>query len=468
MTTRLHSTPSQPVNDINKWLSNIPIPDGPDRVNTTHMERLMCFQTGFLPFSRHHDAATTGFFTTPLQRAGAFLPLKTDHQHYQEHLEPGDEDYVKAPALYELLTNHAKPIEVSSVVYDKPIAIVYNPVSGTQQDVREKILNTLEKHAIAAEIFETKYYLHAWDLAEKELVLAKYSAIAVVGGDGLFHEVVNGLMKRKQKNESIPPLAFLPNGTGNDTVANFGVQNLDQALDFLIQGDTIKMDCNLLTLDANSSSEVPHEEWRDRARYSIGSSAVGFIAHVNKKATSLKRFIGGLAYALTGLKELLLNFGPHPVYDLEIEQPSGFKIHVSIKTLMLFINNGKYAGGHVNFTPAAILNDGLLDIIYKEGSFNVLTGIKFLDQAKNPQLEGGEVFRDDTTCLRAKSVVVHCDGSADAEPHLLQIDGENLEFKHLVKVEAVPDAIEIIVDARTVLAPMLPPRFLPLCEFHHR
>jgi len=63
-----------------------------------------------------------------------------------------------------------------------------------------------------------------------------------VGGDGTLHEVVNGMMYRKDGRRM--PIAFIPNGTGNDTLFNFGVTTVEQAFDFILAGDVIKMDCN--------------------------------------------------------------------------------------------------------------------------------------------------------------------------------------------------------------------------------
>jgi len=46
-----------------------------------------------------------------------------------------------------------------------------------------------------------------------------------VGGDGTAHEVVNGMMLRSDKKRL--PVAFLPNGTGNDTLRQFSVFDLN-------------------------------------------------------------------------------------------------------------------------------------------------------------------------------------------------------------------------------------------------
>lgn len=47
--------------------------------------------------------------------------------------------------------------------------------------------------------------------------LDNYSAIVAVGGDGTFHEVVNGMMYRI--DEKRIPIGLIPNGTGNDMCA---------------------------------------------------------------------------------------------------------------------------------------------------------------------------------------------------------------------------------------------------------
>ena len=48
-----------------------------------------------------------------------------------------------------------------------------------------------------------------------------YSAILVVGGDGSFHEVFNGMLMRKDRLRL--PIGLIPNGSGNDFNSSFGV-----------------------------------------------------------------------------------------------------------------------------------------------------------------------------------------------------------------------------------------------------
>jgi diacylglycerol kinase family enzyme len=42
-----------------------------------------------------------------------------------------------------------------------------------------------------------------------------------VGGDGTYHEVVNGMLHREDKKKI--PVGFIPNGSGNDTLRSLSV-----------------------------------------------------------------------------------------------------------------------------------------------------------------------------------------------------------------------------------------------------
>jgi diacylglycerol kinase (ATP) len=66
--------------------------------------------------------------------------------------------------------------------------------------------------------------MHAWNLAQT-IPLEDCSAVIAVGGDGTLHEVVNGLMFRT--DGARVPIAFVPNGSGNDTCKSIGVTSVE-------------------------------------------------------------------------------------------------------------------------------------------------------------------------------------------------------------------------------------------------
>lgn len=93
-----------------------------------------------------------------------------------------------------------------------------------------------------------------WELAEN-LDIEKYSVLVAVGGDGTYHEVVNGMLHRNDKRRL--PVAFVPNGSGNDTLRALNVFDINKALDYIVKGDLIKMDITKVLLDYENEDQVP-------------------------------------------------------------------------------------------------------------------------------------------------------------------------------------------------------------------
>ena len=89
--------------------------------------------------------------------------------------------------------------------------------------------------------------MHAWQLAAGEIDFSEHSAVVAVGGDGTIHEVINGILMREDKQSL--PVAFIPNGSGNDLVGCLGIKDVDQALEWLVKGDLVKMDVNKVLID---------------------------------------------------------------------------------------------------------------------------------------------------------------------------------------------------------------------------
>ena len=76
-----------------------------------------------------------------------------------------------------------------------------------------------------------------------------------VGGDGTLHEVINGMLQREDAQKI--PISFIPNGSGNDLVGCLGIRNIEQALNWLVKGDVIKMDVNKVLLDYENEEDIP-------------------------------------------------------------------------------------------------------------------------------------------------------------------------------------------------------------------
>ena len=142
-----------------------------------------------------------------------------------------------------------------------------------------------------------------------------YSAIVAVGGDGTCHEVVNGLMSRKDKKKL--PICFLPNGSGNDLCGALNLNQFKTGLTALVKGDIIKVDLFKVLLDHESESEIQGPDPINHLRYCIINTSLLLVGSSAKKAVPLKPYIGKNAYTITAFFEILKGFVGK--YDIDID-----------------------------------------------------------------------------------------------------------------------------------------------------
>jgi diacylglycerol kinase family enzyme len=118
--------------------------------------------------------------------------------------------------------------------------------------------------------FETERRMHAFEIAFN-LDIDSYNALVCVGGDGTIHEMANGLLMRPDKKKI--PLAFIPNGSGNDLCGQFNLDKPKEALSDLIKGDLIKIDSIKALVDHEDERDIPDEHKYQKHRYIMINSS---------------------------------------------------------------------------------------------------------------------------------------------------------------------------------------------------
>ncbi|XP_048881633.1 sphingosine kinase 2 [Brienomyrus brachyistius] len=98
------------------------------------------------------------------------------------------------------------------------LLLLVNPFSGRGQAMQwcqSHILPMIREASISYNLIQTERQNHAKELV-REISLAEWDGIVIVSGDGLLHEVINGLMERPDWEEAIKtPVGILPCGSGN-------------------------------------------------------------------------------------------------------------------------------------------------------------------------------------------------------------------------------------------------------------
>lgn len=213
----------------------------------------------------------------------------------------------------------------------------------------------------------------------------------VAGGDGTLNIAVRAVAAIDGGLERMT-FGVIPTGTGNDFAKALDLgEAAEAALERLLKRRTIEVDLGLVN---------------GRAFFNI--SAGGFVADVSAILTEpLKDVTGKLAYVIGGARAL---FGREP-FTTDIQSP-GPRIG-SIDLQMFAVCNARYIGGGYPIAPAALIDDGLLDVVLVKRT-TTLEFVGLLQKIASGQHDGDErivTFRTADVDLAFDRVVnVNADG----------------------------------------------------------
>ena len=291
---------------------------------------------------------------------------------------------------------------------------------GRCRKLVEPALGRLRAAGIALETAETSAAGDATRIA-REAYGRGYRKFLAVGGDGTSCEIVNGLFPDAQltasvSGESVPTLGFLPLGTGNSFLRDFGDQGVEHALQALLARRSHACDVLRLT----------HKEG---VLHYINLLSLGFAADVNILRQRRFKNSGPLGYWLAiflGLAQLKRR--PFPV---RVEGQSEFDRR---SCLFLSFNNSKFTGGTMMIAPQAETDDGLIDFVRwgpigRAGLVRNLGGLYDGTHVRHPLAESRKTRR----------VEFDLDAPID-----LMVDGEALTL-HCQTIEVLPSALKVVV-----------------------
>ncbi|QRN84978.1 diacylglycerol kinase family lipid kinase [Clostridia bacterium] len=221
------------------------------------------------------------------------------------------------------------------------ILFIVNPNAGGKRAA--KVWSKLSERAMelfpGAEVVFTKGKDHAEVIATKN----PHKCLIVVGGDGTFHEALQGSVSGDCK------MGILPAGSGNDLARSLGLPE-DPAKALEVLGKK-----QLKTIDLG---KIGHE-------YFVNGAGIGYDAKVTDDVNHRSGLIQGkLAYLIAVFKNLF--FYPGLTVDIQYDEKTERK-----NILCLTAGNGPFLGGGIPVVPEADNADGLL-------SFSIIENIGFL------------------------------------------------------------------------------------------
>ena len=275
------------------------------------------------------------------------------------------------------------------------IHFVANIRSGRGRALKnvKKLTDYCIKNEIDYSLHVTHRKGHAIDIA-RELSKEEGAIIIAVGGDGTFHEVINGII-----DFSKVKVGFIPSGRGNDfaRAAGFSLDPI-KALNDILRGEETYFDY-----------------------IQVGPVRCLNVGGTGMDVDVLKR-VDGSSSKLTYLKSLigcLSKFDPYPV---EVTVNGETK---SYNCLLAAICNGTCIGGNMKVSPLSKIDDNMLDLIIvvcpDANVFPLLP--KFL--------KGKHIYEDWGVHIKCESAKITCNRLP------IQLDGEiyeDLELDcHIVK-----------------------------------
>lgn len=285
--------------------------------------------------------------------------------------------------------------------------VIFNPTAsrGGAARSREVIERTFREAGAHCRLECTEYRGHATELAQEALTHG-WSTVVAVGGDGIVHEVVNGLMHAAEGQPAIP-LGIIPLGSGNDFIKSLGIPAHEpaEAVRQILAATPRAVDVG--RVQRHRSAAGPEAIW-----YFTNGIGIGFDAQVALHASRVRKLRGFAIYAWALLKTLRELRAPRIQVIVDGRE-------VADRPLILTtISNGPCHGGTFWLCPGARIDDGQLDILIADARSlprlllllpRVLFG-KHLGQTGVELLRGRRV-----TVRSAEALPIHADGEIVAE-----------------------------------------------------
>ena len=279
---------------------------------------------------------------------------------------------------------------------DTTAFIILNPnaAKGRARATQGAIARCFSEKGYPFEIVLTERPLHAIELAAKA-VLEGYKLIVAAGGDGTLNEVVDGVLRtcreKKLPFHEVPVVGLIPVGRGNDFAYIARTpKDIAHACDLIMEQKWMPTDCGEVF-----AGKYP------QGRYFINGVGIGFEPLVNFVASDFKHISGMLSY-LMGLLKVMMHY-PKPLY-VTFESDNGT---CACETQQISVCNGRRMGSMFLMGPEAIIDDGLLDVVYANQE---IKGYQILWYALK-FFSGKQIFSPKFSSFRTTRITVKAQGS---------------------------------------------------------
>ncbi len=284
------------------------------------------------------------------------------------------------------------------------------------RDKQYRLMQEIKKNFQGKRIIieKTKKAGHAQLIARKYALMEEQPVhIFACGGDGILHEVVNGIAGYPHVQLSIIPI-----GTGNDFIKSIDGLTREDFLDLSNYKDPFTMKADLLKVNGE---------------YVINTVSFGFDVSVADYSNQIKKRlpVKGIApYYMGMLISLSKSF--EQSYDIQLDEQH----FPTCPYMFVVFCNGRFYGGGYQPCPQAKIDDGMIDVclIKPVKKYQIVQLAKKYERGQHVQ------FSDLVSLHKVK--VAHLD--TDNQGILGNLDGEIRELKNPT-IEIVEQAVHLVL-----------------------
>lgn len=293
--------------------------------------------------------------------------------------------------------------------------------TGKAAKIWEEVKQELKRQSVEFQAFLTEYVGHATqlatDISSQEIEVIH---LVVVGGDGTFNEVLNGIVDFDKVS-----FGYIPTGSGNDLGRGLG-----------IKGSPTEILQRVLKNETERRMDLGKVTYADGHHYFAISSGIGLDAEVCKMAldSKLKKFLnaihlGKLTYLLLTLKALRTM--PEVKVKVKLDNDEEIALERAIFAVAM---NHKYEGGGIAMAPNASAFDGKLSLACVHGFSRprALFSLGTLVSGKPEKIKGFDIYHCKSAQLTIeKPMVVHADGEYCGDREVITFSCEEAKLRLL-------------------------------------
>lgn len=174
----------------------------------------------------------------------------------------------------------------------------FSGVAGSSLEIWSQVKNLFSVASIDIVETITTHQGHAEEVCRTLDLNEAKDGIVVVSGDGLFHEVVNGLLHRDDWDEASKiPLGIIPAGSGNGLARSIQTWNPFLAALAIIKGNTEPLDTWSVITNNDRRFAVLSIEWGTVASIDFDSEAVRFMGGARFHLWSFLKLVNRQRYS---------------------------------------------------------------------------------------------------------------------------------------------------------------------------